>query len=412
MFIKDKIQLIMGKSGLILFLLIIITGCTKPKYQVKTAKDKNGYSYEIVTDDPIQSRMYTLKNGLKVYISPNADEPRLATLIAVRAGSTSEPKETTGLAHYFEHMMFKGTSKIATLDWEKEKLVLDQISDLFEQHRSTTDTELKKAIYHKIDSLSQIAATYVAPNEYDKLVSSLGAKRTNAGTSYESTVYINDIPSNEFEKWLKLESERFDNMILRLFHTELETVYEEFNMYQDRDRSRADKAMMEGLFPTHPYGRDVIGLPEHLKNPSMVSIYKFAETWYKPNNMAIAIAGDIDPEEAIVKIDKYFGPLEPNPDLPKLDQLKEEPIKEPVVKEVVGPDAESVAFAYRFEGNKSKDEKYVMLIDMILSNSQAGLIDIDLNQKQKVLRGRSSSSFMRDYGMHSFSGQPRQRADP
>ena len=398
----------MSKSGLFFFLLIIITGCTKPKYQVKTEKDKNGYTYEIVTDDPIQARMYTLKNGLKVYISPNADEPRLATLIAVRAGSTSEPKETTGLAHYFEHMMFKGTSKIATLDWEKEKLVLDQISDLFEQHRSTTDTELKKAIYHKIDSLSQIAATYVAPNEYDKLVSSLGAKRTNAGTSYESTVYINDIPSNEFEKWLKLESERFDNMILRLFHTELETVYEEFNMYQDRDRSRADKAMMEGLFPTHPYGRDVIGLPEHLKNPSMVSIYKFAETWYKPNNMAIAIAGDIDPEEAIVKIDKYFGPLEPNPDLPKLDQLKEEPIKEPVVKEVIGPDAESVAFAYRFEGNKSKDEKYVMLIDMILSNSQAGLIDIDLNQKQQVLRSGSYTNFMRDYGIHQFYGQPRQ----
>ena len=110
MFIKDKIQLIASKSGLILFLLIIITGCTKPKYQVKTEKDKNGYTYEVVTDDPIQARMYTLKNGLKVYISPNADEPRLATLIAVRAGSTSEPAETTGLAHYFEHMMFKGTS--------------------------------------------------------------------------------------------------------------------------------------------------------------------------------------------------------------------------------------------------------------------------------------------------------------
>jgi zinc protease len=408
MFIKEKTQQGLSKISLFLLLVIIISaGCTKQKYQVKTEKDKNGYTYEIVADDPIHVRMYTLKNGLKVYISPNSDEPRIATLIAVKAGSTSEPIETTGLAHYFEHMMFKGTSKIATLDWEKEKLVLDQISDLFEQHRSTTDTELKKNIYHKIDSLSQIAATYVAPNEYDKLVSSMGAKRTNAGTDYESTVYINDIPSNEFEKWLKLESERFDNMVLRLFHTELETVYEEFNMYQDRDRSRADKAMMEGLFPTHPYGRDVIGLPEHLKNPSMVNIYKFAETWYRSNNMAILIAGDLDPEEAIVKIDNYFGKMEPNPDLPKIIQPKEEPIKEPIVKEVIGPDAESVAFAFRFDGANSKDKKFVTLIDMILSNNQAGLIDIDLNQKQKILRGRSSSEFMRDYGMHTFSGQPR-----
>jgi zinc protease len=408
MVIKNKIQIGLRRLGLFFFLLIIIlSGCTKQKYQVKTEKDKNGYSYEIVTDDPIQARIYTLKNGLKVYLSSNADEPRLATLIAVRAGSTSEPNETTGLAHYFEHMMFKGTSKIASLDWEKEKLVLDQISDLFEQRRATNDSVAKKTIYHKIDSLSQIAASYVAPNEYDKLVSSLGSKRTNAGTDYESTVYINDIPSNEFEKWLKLESERFNNMILRLFHTELETVYEEFNMYQDMDRARAGNAMMEGLFPTHPYGRDVIGLPEHLKNPSMVNIYKFAETWYRSNNMAIAIAGDIDPEEAIVKIDNYFGAMEPNPDLPKIVQPKEEPIKEPIIKEVVGPDAESVALAFRFDGANSKDEKYVTLIDMILSNSQAGLIDIDLNQKQKILRGKSSSEFMRDYGMHTFSGQPR-----
>jgi len=385
----------------------ITTGCINEKYKTETSTDKNGYTFETVTNDPIKARIYTLKNGLKVYLSKNTDEPRLATLIAVKAGSTSDPVETTGLAHYFEHMMFKGTSKIATLDWAKEKLILDQITDLFEQYRSTNDPDQKKSIYITIDSLSQIASTFVAPNEYDKLVSGLGAKRTNAGTSYESTVYINDIPSNEFDKWLKLESERFSNMVLRLFHTELETVYEEFNMYQDQDRARAGKAMMEGLFPNHPYGRDVIGLPEHLKNPSLKNIYKFAETWYKSNNMAIAISGDIDPEEAIVKIDKYFGKLEPNPDLPKIDQPKEEPIIEPIIKEVVGPDAESVSLAFRFDGVNSRDYKIVSLIDNILSNSQAGLIDIDLNQQQKVLRGRSSSEFLRDYGMHSFSAQPR-----
>jgi predicted Zn-dependent peptidase len=407
--LKYSKKVVLFSSLLIAFATIsfITTRCKSEKYKTETGTDKNGYKFETVTNDPIQARIYTLKNGLKVYLSKNTDEPRLATLIAVKAGSTSDPVETTGLAHYFEHMMFKGTSKIATLDWEKEKVVLDQITDLFEQYRSTVDSDQKKAIYLKIDSLSQVASTFVAPNEYDKLVSGLGAKRTNAGTSYESTVYINDIPSNEFDKWLKLESERFSNMVLRLFHTELETVYEEFNMYQDQDRARAGKAMMESLFPNHPYGRDVIGLPEHLKNPSIKNIYKFAETWYKPNNMAIAISGDIDPEEAIVKIDKYFGKLESNPDLPKIDQPKEEPIHEPVIKEVVGPDAESVSFAFRFDGVNSRDYKIVSLIDNILSNSQAGLIDIDLNQQQKVLRGRSSSEFMRDYGMHSFSAQPR-----
>jgi len=394
---------------LVLAFIIFLSGCTSTqKYETRSVVDKNGYSYETVSNDPAKARIYTLENGLKVYLSYNADEPRIATLIGVRAGSTSDPVETTGLAHYFEHMMFKGTDEIGTLDWESEKVVLDDISDLFEEHRSTSDPDQKKAIYRKIDSLSQIAASYVAANEYDKLVSSLGAKRTNAGTSYESTVYINDIPGNEFEKWLKLESERFDDIVLRLLHTELETVYEEFNMYQDMDRSRANMALFEGLFPNHPYGRDVIGLPEHLKNPSMVNIYNFADIWYKPNNMAIAIAGDIDLDEAIVLIDKYFGPLEPNPDLPVIEQPVEEPITEPVTKEVIGPDAESISLAFRFDGGDVNIDHHVSLIDMILSNSQAGLIDIDLNQKQKVLRAGSYSYFLRDYGIHNFYGQPRE----
>ncbi|MCD4734704.1 MAG: insulinase family protein [Bacteroidales bacterium] len=236
----------------------------------------------------------------------------------------------------------------------------------------------------------------------------MGAKRTNAGTSYESTVYINDIPSNELEKWLQLESERFDDIVLRLFHTELETVYEEFNMYQDMDRSRASNALMSGLFPTHPYGRDVIGLPEHLKNPSMVNIYGFADTWYVPNNMAIALAGDFDYDETIALISKYFGKLEPNTELPELNLPKEEPVSEPVIREVIGPDAESLLMAFRFEGDNSPDHKYVTMIDMILSNSQAGLMDLNLNQQQKVLRAGSGAWFMRDYGIHQFFGQPRE----
>ena len=402
------------KNYLIFKLLVLfiscctIFSCTSENYQLKTATDHNGYSYDYVTGDPLNARIYTLENGLKVYLSYNLDEPRVATLIGVRAGSTSDPVETTGLAHYFEHLMFKGTNKIATLDWENEKIYLDQITDLFEEHKLTEDAEEKLAIYKKIDSVSQIAASYAAPNEYDKLVSSLGAKRTNAGTSYDMTVYMNDIPSNELEKWLMLESERFENIVLRLFHTELETVYEEFNMYQDMDRMRAHEALMKETFPNHPYGRSVIGLPEHLKNPSINNIYEFAETWYRSNNMAIAIAGDVDMEQTIVLIDKYFGDMEPNPEIPVIEQPVEEPLQEPTIREVYGPDAESVSLAFRFDGSYSEDQKYVTLIDMILSNSKAGLIDLNLNQQQKVLRAGAYPNFMRDYGMHAFYGQPRE----
>src|SRR5690606_13116490 len=173
-------------------------------------------------------RLYTLDNGLKVYLSQNTDEPKIQTFIGVRAGSVYDPSDNTGLAHYLEHMVFKGTDEIGTQNWEEEKKYLDQISALYEEHKSEQDPEKKKSIYKKIDSLSLEASKIAIANEYDKMVSSLGAEGTNAWTWHEETVYTNKIPSNELEKWMKLESERFSKLVLRLFHTVLEAVYEEF----------------------------------------------------------------------------------------------------------------------------------------------------------------------------------------
>ena len=202
--------------------LLLMSCSPSTPFAVKTATDTNGYSYEYVTNDPAQGRIYTLENGLKVFLSVNKDEPRISTLIGVRAGSTSDPLDATGLAHYFEHMMFKGTSKIGTTNWPEEKKLLDQIEARFEDYRATTDAAEKAAIYKEIDRLSTEASKYVAVNEYDKLISSIGGDGTNAGTSYDMTVYINEIPANEVEKWLTIESERFTDMVLRVFHTELE----------------------------------------------------------------------------------------------------------------------------------------------------------------------------------------------
>ena len=204
-----------------------------------------------------------------------------------------------------------------------------------------------------------------------------------------------------------MECERFRNPVLRLFHTELETVYEEFNMYQDMDDMRLNNALMKGLFPTNPLGRDIIGFPEHLKNPSMVNIMKFYRTWYVPNNMVFILSGDINCDETIQLIDSTFGKFE-SKELPKNELPQEAPIAAPVVKEVVGPESEQVQLAFRFNGYKSDDRKYVTMIDYILSNSVAGLIDLDLNQKQKVLQAGSTSNFETDYGYHLFFGKPRQ----
>ena len=255
--------------------------------------------------DPINAQIYTLDNGLKVYLSVNKDQPRVQTFIAVNTGSTNDPSDVTGLAHYLEHMVFKGTSNFATLDWEKEKVLLQEISDLYELHRAESDPDKKKVIYAKIDSVSGEAAKYAIPNEYDKMISGLGAKGTNAFTSMERTAYINDIPSTELEKWMKVESERFSELVLRLFHTELEAVYEEFNRGQDNDYRKAYAAMNEIMFTKHQYGtQTTIGEGEHLKNPSMVKIHEYFDTYYVPNNMAICLAGDFDPDVTLAMIKK------------------------------------------------------------------------------------------------------------
>lgn len=366
------------------------------------------YTYTAVPNDPMQVRIYTLDNGLTVYLSQNKDEPRIQTNIAVRAGSKNDPDDATGLAHYLEHMLFKGTHEIATLDWPTESAFLQQISDLYEKRRSVTDERERALIYARIDSLSHVAATYAAPNEYDKMISSLGAKGTNAYTSTEQTVYVNDIPSNAQEKWMMVESARFQDLVLRLFHTELETVFEEFNRGQDNDYRKAAQAMDKAMYKNHPYGtHTTIGTGEDLKNPSMVKIHEYFNTYYVPNNMAVIMAGDLDYDSTIAMVDKYFGWWKPKP-VPAFTFKPEAPITQPDTMSVLGPMAGWVQMGWRFAGAKSNDPIMLDLISGILSNGQAGLIDIDLKQKQKVLDAYAYSGDQADYSEFSMGGNPKQ----
>jgi zinc protease len=401
----------MKKVSIVLSVLLgfFIVGChTGIKQSVEYLRDSNGYKYKTVSLDPTNTRIYTLDNGLKVYMRVNKDKPRIQTYIAVKAGSAYDPADTTGLAHYLEHMLFKGTSRIGTINWDKEKPLLDKISELYEKHKSEKDPKKKLDIYKEIDRISGEAAHYAIANEYDKLTDTLGATGTNAHTSQERTVYINTIPSNELDRWLRLEKERFNELVLRLFHTELETVYEEFNRGQDSDGRKHYNALMQGLFPTHPYGtQTTLGKAEHLKTPSMINIHNYWQSYYVPNNMAICLSGDLNPEDTIKLIDKYWGDKSAAEALPARNLMLQKPILKPVVKSVYGPESESLMFAYRFGGEKSEDRKYVAMIDMILSNSKAGLIDLDLVQNQRILSGGCSPRFMNDYGMHIFHGKPR-----
>ncbi|MEN0004458.1 MAG: insulinase family protein [Bacteroidota bacterium] len=364
--------------------------------------------FQTIPNDPIQVLQHTLSNGMRMYMSINADAPRIFTNIAVRAGSKHDPADTTGLAHYMEHMLFKGTSKIGATNWEEEQVLLQQISDLYEEYRQTTDEVQRTKLYTQIDQISNQAAKLVAANEYDKLASSIGAKATNAYTWVEQTVYVNDIPSNELERWMKLESERFRMMALRLFHTELETVYEEFNISQDRDFRKANQAIREGLFPSHPYGtRTTLGSAEHLRNPSQKKIHEFFHTYYVPNNMAILLAGDFDPAQAIEAAEQYFGTYQTRT-TPSFTFENQPTLTAPIRKEVYGKEAPYVELAWRFGGSQTNDPFMIQLLRNILYNQQAGIMDEQLTQQQKVLEANAWTWVYEDYSVFGLFGKARE----
>jgi zinc protease len=377
-------------------------------YNANTSENMNE-NYEFVENDPLNARVYTLDNGLKVYLTSYADAPRVQTNIAVRAGSKNDPEDATGLAHYLEHMLFKGTDVYGSLDYEKEKPLLEKIEALYEEYRTIdmSDTENRNRVWSQIDSVSGVAAEFAIANEYDKMVTSLGAKGTNAYTSNEKTVYINDIPSNQMEKWLKLESERFRYPVFRLFHTELEAVYEEKNISLDNDGRKMFEALLDGLFPIHQYGQQTtIGTIDHLKNPSLIEIRKYFNKYYIPNNMAICLSGDFDYDETIELVEKYWGGFE-SKETPSFEVRQESPIIEVIETEVWGPEAERLYMGFRFDGANTRDVELLTMMDMVLSNTAAGLIDLNLNQSQEIIGGGCFPMVMKDYSIHGFYGSPK-----
>ncbi|NIK93262.1 insulinase family protein [Mangrovimonas sp. CR14] len=393
---------------LVLFFLGLFKGFSQQNDFHWEEKTSNGYTYKYVSNDPMQARFYTLDNGLQVILSVNQKEPRIAVNIAVRAGSNNDPKEHTGLAHYLEHILFKGTDKFGSLDWEKEAPLLQEIEELYEVYNKTTDPDERKEIYTKIDQVSNEASKYAIAGEYDKLMTEIGSQSTNAHTWVEETVYKEDIPSNAIDKFLDIQAERFRNPVVRLFHTELEAVYEEKNRSSDNDGRKVMEKMSDALFPTHNYGQQTtIGTIEHLKNPSISAIKDYYQTYYVPNNMAIIMVGDFNPDLLIEKIDNHFSYMAAKT-FDGYNPKPEKPISEPITREVFGPTAENIRIAWRTPEYNSKDARILSLISNVLSNGKAGLLDINIKQKQVLQEAYNFHMQLKDYGVFAVAGTPKE----
>ncbi|PIQ21908.1 MAG: peptidase M16 [Cytophagales bacterium CG18_big_fil_WC_8_21_14_2_50_42_9] len=405
------------KSGfrfVILSLVFFLTQCKSIKLGQTTsdtleelpAKEKT-YPYTSVNSSLLQARVYKLANGLTVYLSDNKDAPRIQAFIAVRAGSKNDPATATGVAHYLEHMMFKGTSRIGTRNYRQEKIVLDEIEQLFESYRTEKDTARRKQIYHQIDSLSGIAATYVIPNEYKTIGNMMGASLVNAYTSLEQTVYTGEIPTTQLERWAMVETERFREMVPRTFHTELEAVFEEKNRSESDNARQMFQELMGAIYPGHPYGQQTtIGTTEHLKNPSITEIKNFFATYYVPNNMALCLSGDLNLDSTIQVIDKYFGKLQPKP-LPETKLATLPLINQPIIKEIKGPFTEDLLLGFRFPGVKTREALVLKMINKILYNGRVGLFDQNLRRGKAVLHAYAFDFPLTEYSLHVIGGSPR-----
>ncbi|OIO09010.1 MAG: hypothetical protein AUJ52_07230, partial [Elusimicrobia bacterium CG1_02_63_36] len=344
--------------------------------------------------DKMGVTIHRLKNGLTVYLSPNDQEPRIMTYIGVRAGGAEDPSDSTGMAHYLEHVLFKGTRKLGTKDFALEKAHLDAIRDLYEKRFRTADSKEREAIYAEIDAENLKAGEFAIPNELDKAYKQLGVRGVNAHTWYEETVYKSDIPKNRLEAWAKLEGDRYMHPVFRLFLPELETVYEEKNRSLDNPNSILFQELDRLLYKNHPYERAVIGTVEHLKNPSLEKMYAFFDRYYRPNNMAVALSGDFKREEVLAVLDTYFGAWEPKPLPPR--PMRKADFPQGVVHSEVKYEAEEAAIVgWRTVSKGDPDEEALTVMAMVMSNSKSGLIDLRLNQAQKV-KGAGSYSHLRN----------------
>lgn len=250
---------------------------------------------------------FYLSNGLKVIMCESHDQPKIYGSVVVHAGSKNEDPAATGVAHYFEHIMFKGTDRIGTTDWEAEKPLLDSISDLYDQIQATQDAERRHQLQLEINRLNIAASKYAIPNETDAILQQMGCTGLNAGTSYDYTVYYNTLPSNQLENWMEVYAERFRNPVYRLFQGELEAVYEERNIYNNQQMYAFTRNLFTESFGEHPYSRDVIGLDEHLKNPQPSAMKRFYDKYYVASNMTLILVGDFNTAEAKKMAEKYFS---------------------------------------------------------------------------------------------------------
>ena len=344
----------------------------------------------------LQVKELKLSNGMTVWLNEDHSQPKVFGAVVVKAGAKDCPN--TGIAHYFEHIMFKGTDRIGTVDYQAEKPWLDSISAQYDLLSQTKDEAERSRIQQHINELSLKAADYMIPNEFNRLISKYGGSGLNAGTGLDMTYYHNAFLPQYMEQWCWLNSERLISPVFRGFQGELENVYEEKNRSADGMGDIQEK-VFGTIFKTQPYAYPIIGSTENLKNPRLSDMEAFYKKYYVASNMGLILCGDITPDSTLTALlEKTFGRVQTGPvpqrgysPMPDIQPGEKCQVKMPIP--VVGLEL----LVYKSPTDFEPDADALDLANMLLSNGKAGLIDSLMNE-HKVMMALAASVAFADAG--------------
>lgn len=349
---------------------------------------------------------FILHNGLTVWISTDSSDSKVYGQVVVRAGAKETPN--SGVAHYFEHIMFKGTQRIGTVDFEQEAPILQEITKQYSKLQVAKNSAEREEIQSKINELNIEATKYAIPNDFNHLISKYGGSGLNAGTSYDYTLFYNSFSPQYLEHWCELNSERMIAPVFRLFQSELETVYEEKNMYSNNISTEPTQRIMERLAAPHPYRYPIIGSTEALKSPDIRAMEEFFRDYYYAENMALILTGDIKEEGLLPLLERTFGRIKSGGRKPlQLPQPMPFNGHEKMTIKVPIPFVKGLGFIWHTVPNNHPDQVALSLVQSLLNNDgKTGLLD-RLTIDGKVMEAAAINFALNDMGLFGVYIMPK-----
>ena len=349
---------------------------------------------------------FILHNGLTVWISTDSSDSKVYGQVVVRAGAKETPN--SGVAHYFEHIMFKGTQRIGTVDYEQEAPILKEITKQYSKLQTAKNSAEREKVQSKINELNIEATKYAIPNDFNHLISMYGGSGLNAGTSYDYTLFYNSFSPQYLEHWCELNSERMIAPVFRLFQSELETVYEEKNMYSNNISTEPIQRIMERLAAPHPYRYPIIGSTEALKSPDIRAMEEFFREYYYAENMALILTGDIKEEGLLPLLERTFGRIKSGGRKPlQLPQPMPFNGHEKMTIKVPIPFVKGLGFIWHTVPNNHPDQVALSLVQSLLNNDgKTGLLD-RLTIDGKVMEAAAINFALNDMGLFGVYIMPK-----